>query len=217
MAASSSWFRRKQTSLASTAVTVHLEDCLLRAAVTVALGPDGLTRGCKFVGLAQWVWFFFLFIIFGFEWLEVRHALLFTVSLTMSMWLIRLYYLLGPLPWQKKPQKQTDIEAELTSFKKGKYRGKHHPRTSVFSIITSRMVETSIEGIGRSWEDVTTAWTASWTRASRSSSPPPLSLECTFCPLFLQEEPFSRSQPWENKVLGPSGLNTWLSPGKVSI
>ena len=84
MAASSSWFKRKQTSLSSIAVTVHLEDCLLRAAVTAALGPDGIARGCKFVGLAQCVWFFFLFIIFGFEWLEVRHALLFTVSLTVS-------------------------------------------------------------------------------------------------------------------------------------
>lgn len=45
-----------------------------------ALGLDG----CKFVGLAGRVWFFFLFIVFEFEWLEGRHTLLFTVNLTTS-------------------------------------------------------------------------------------------------------------------------------------
>lgn len=46
----------------------------------------------------------------------------------------------------------------------------------------------------------------------------PTSLECTFCPLLPQWEPFSRVQPWESNVLlRPSGWSMWLDPLKVTI
>lgn len=53
----------------------------------------------------------------------------------------------------------------------------------------------------RLWEDVTTGWSESWTRAILGSSIPPLSLECAFHPPFPQWELFSRSWPWESNVL----------------
>lgn len=47
---------------------------------------------------------------------------------------------------------------------------------------------------------------------------PSLSLEWSFCPLFPQWEPFSRTQPWDCKMLlRPSGLIMCANPGKASI
>ena len=42
----------------------------------------------------------------------------------------------------------------------------------------------------RSSKDITTGWPTSWTQAIKGSSPPPPSLECTFCPPFPQWKPF---------------------------
>lgn len=107
--------------------------------------------------LAQCVWFSSLFIIFEFEWFEVRHALWFPLSHTTSYLTHTFTLPAGALAQQTKPQKEIDTEAELTSFKEGKHIGKHHRRTNVFSIITSRTAETSTEGAGRNGENVTTA------------------------------------------------------------
>lgn len=61
-------------------------------------------------------------------------------------------------------------------------------------------------------EDVPAAGPSSWTWARQGSSPPPLSSECAFCPLFPQWESFSRTQSWEsNAVLRSSGHSVWLS------
>lgn len=44
-------------------------------------------------------------------------------------------------------------------------------------------------------------WPWSWTLATEGSSPSSLSLECMFCSLFPQLEPFSRTQTPERNVL----------------
>ena len=71
---------------------------------------------------------------------------------------------------------------------------------------------------GGHWEGVTTSWPVIWTLAIGGSSPSPLSLECTFCLRFPQQELFSRTQPWDSNVLlRPSGLDTWLNFVKSSM
>lgn len=76
-------------------------------------------------------------------------------------------------------------------------------------------------------KDITTGWPGSWTWASRGSLSVLLSLECTFCPLFPQWVPFSRTQPWKGKCVETIGteyltelseelyINHWDSDGWV--
>lgn len=67
---------KKTNKPGPTSVTVHLH--------IVYWGARQLLRGCTFVELAQCVWFSSLFIIFEFEWFEMRHAFWFPLSRTTS-------------------------------------------------------------------------------------------------------------------------------------